>query len=167
MESHPNNQQIHSKALSLIFYAFDFRELNFNVNKCIQLSMNLLFNSKDEYINRMSVKICDRLISKQSLSERSQLFSNTIYIEKLIEIVKNAIHDSNHDIILIEEILSILVSATDLSPNVCEIFVEKRGINLYLYLDILNVSLLDLRKFKRNFLFFITFISNNLIVLDI
>jgi hypothetical protein len=129
--------------------------------------MNLLFNSKDEYINRMSVKICDRLISKQSLSERSQLFSNTIYIEKLIEIVKNSIHDSNHDIILIEEILSILVSATDLSPNVCEIFVEKRGINLYLYLDILNVSLLDLRKFKRNFLFFITFISNNLIVLDI
>jgi hypothetical protein len=92
------------------------------------------------------------------------LFSNSIYIEKLIEIVKNAIHDSNHDIILIDKISSILVSATDLSPNVCEIFVEKGGIDLYL--DIFNVSLLDLRKFKTNFLF-ITFISNNLIILEI
>jgi hypothetical protein len=164
MESHPNNQQIQTKGLSLISYVLDFRELNFNVNKCIQLSMNLLLNSKDEYINRMSVEICSELISKQSQSSRSQLFSNSIYIENLIEIVKNSIHDSNHDIFLIEEIFSILKSATDLSPNFCEKFVEKGGIDLYL--DILNVSLLDLTKFKRSFLF-ITFIFNNLIILDI
>jgi hypothetical protein len=150
MESHSNNQQIETKGLSLISYAFDFRELNLNVNKCIQLSMNLLLNSKDEEINRMSVQICYKLIRKTSISSRSQLFSNSIYIEKLIEIVKNVIYDSNHDIILIEKISSILVSVTDSSPNVCEIFVEKGGIDLYL--NILKVGfnlskrLKDLKK---------------------
>jgi hypothetical protein len=162
MESHPNNQQIQTKSLSLISYALGFRELIFNVSKCIQLSMNLLLNSKDEETKRMSVRICSKLISKQSISSRSQLFSNSIYIEKLIEIVKNSIHDPNHDIFLIENIMCILWGVTELSPNLCEIFVEKGGIDLYL--DILNVSLLDLTKFKRNFLF-IT--PNNLIVLDI
>jgi hypothetical protein len=52
MESHPNNQQIQTKGLSLISDALNFIELNLNVNKCIQLSMNLLLNSKDEYISR-------------------------------------------------------------------------------------------------------------------
>jgi hypothetical protein len=152
MESHPNNQQIHLKALSLISYAFDFRELNFNVNKCIQLSMNLLLNSKDSDTNSMSVQICRKFINKTSISKRSQLFFDSIYIEKLIEIVKNSIYDSNHDIILIEEILSILVSATDLSPNVCEMFVEKGGIDLYL--NILKVGLnlsKNLKDFKKLF----------------
>jgi hypothetical protein len=137
MESHPNNQQIQTKVLSLIPYGLRFRKLIFNVNKCIKFTMNLLLNSKD--INRMSVEICSKLISMQSLSEKSQLFSNSVYIEKLIEIVKNAIHDSNHDLFLIEEILNILLSATCLSPNICEIFVEKGGIDLYL--NILKVGL--------------------------
>jgi hypothetical protein len=150
MESHPNNQQIQTKGSSLISYGLRFRELNFNVNKCIKLAMNLLLTSKD--INRKSVEICSKLISKQSVSERSQLFFDSIYIEKLIEIVKNSIYDSNHDIILIEEILSILVSATDLSPNVCEMFVEKGGIDLYL--NILKVGLnlsKNLKDFKKLF----------------
>jgi hypothetical protein len=149
MESHPNNQKIHSKLISLIFYGLDFRELIFNVNKCIHLAMNLLLNSKDDDFNRISVEICYKLISKTSISEGSQLFSNSIYIEKLIEIVKNSIHDSKHDIFIIENITGLLWNVTNLSPNICDIFVEKGGIDLYL--DILNVSLLDLTKFKRKF----------------
>jgi hypothetical protein len=141
MESHPNNQQIQTKGLSLIDWTLnlDFRELIFNVNKCIHLAMNLLLNSKDSDTNSMSVEICYKFIRKTSISSRSQLFSNSIYIEKLIQIVKNSIHDLNHDIFLVKEIFSILKSATDLSPTVCEIFVEKGGIDLYL--NILNVSL--------------------------
>jgi hypothetical protein len=96
----------------------------------------------------ISVEICYRLRRKTSISSRSQLFSNPIYVEKLIEIVKNAIHESNHKTFLMEQILSILVSATDLSPNVCEIFVEKRGIDLYL--NILKVGF-NLSKRLKDF----------------
>jgi len=166
MESHPNNQQIHSKGLSLISYALEFRELNFNVNKCIQLSMNLLLNSKDEYINRISVEICYRLRRKTSISSRSQLFSNPIYVEKLIEIVKNAIHESNHKTFLMEQILSILVSVTDSSPNVCEIFVEKGGIDLCLNILKVGFNLSKrLKDFKKNI--YSKHFTHNLIVLGI
>ncbi len=77
-ESHPNNEQIQTKSLSFISYALDFEDLIFNENKCIQLSMNLLLNSKDEEINRMSVEICHKHIIKISISEKSKLFSNSI-----------------------------------------------------------------------------------------
>jgi hypothetical protein len=165
MESHPNNQQIQTKGSSLISFAFDFRKLNLNVNKCIQLSMNLLLNFEDEEIKRLSIQFCYKLIRKTSISSRSQLFSNSIYIEKLIEIVKNVIHDSNRDIILIEEILSILTSATDLSPNVCEIFVEKGGIDLYL--NILKVSFNLSKRLKDSKKIYSKHFTHDLIILDI
>jgi hypothetical protein len=165
MESHPNNQQIQTKALSLISYDLRFRKSIFNVNKCIQLSMNLLLNSKDEDINRMSVQICSKFIKKTSISSRSQLFSNPIYIEKLIEIVNNAIHESNHKTFLMEQILSILESVTDLSPNICEIFVEKGGIDLCL--NILKVRLNLSKRLKDSKNHLLKTFNHDLIILDI
>jgi dimeric dUTPase (all-alpha-NTP-PPase superfamily) len=87
----------------------------------------------------LSVKLFSNLVNKLSESETKQLFSNPVNVEKLLKLVENSINESNRDTNLIEEILSVFVTITDLSPNVCEIFVEKGGIDLCF--DILNVSL--------------------------
>jgi hypothetical protein len=138
MESFPNNLQIQKNAISL-FIELIFRNTKFDSNKCIQLVINSLFTFKDKDIDHLSVELFPSLVLKLSESETKQLFSNPVIVEKLLKLVENSINDSNRDTNLIRKIFCVFVTITDLSPNVCEIFVEKGGIDLCLH--ILDVSL--------------------------
>ncbi len=138
MECFPNNLQIQKNAISLCEELI-YRNTKFDANKCIQLVINSLFTIKDKDIVHSSVKLFSSLVNKISKSEKKQLFSYAVNVEKLLKLVENSINDSNRDTYLIKKILSVFMNITDLSPNVCEIFVEKGGIDLCF--DILNVSL--------------------------
>jgi hypothetical protein len=138
MESFPNNLQIQKNAI-LLFIELIFRNTKFDSNKCIQLVINSLFTFKDKDIDHLSVKLLSILVYKLSKSEKNQLFSNPVNVEKLLKLVENSINDSDRDTNLIRKIFCVFGTITDLSPNVCEIFVEKGGIDLCF--DILNVSL--------------------------
>jgi hypothetical protein len=153
MESFPNNLQIQKNDLSLrqglIFALLRFTSsegikfwsissIDFK-SKCIQLVINSLFTFKDKDIIHLSVELFSSLVNKLSKSEKNQLFSNPVNVEKLLKLVENSINGLNRDTNLIEKILSIFVTIAYLSPNVCEIFVEKGGIDMCLHT--LNVSL--------------------------
>jgi hypothetical protein len=142
MESFPNNLQIQRNAISLCKQLI-YRNTKFDANKCIQLVINSLFTFKDKDIIHLSVKLFSSLVNNLSESETKQLFSNPVNVEnnveKLLKLVEYSINDSNRDTNSIEQILSVCMTITHLSPNVCEIFVEKGGIDLCF--DILNVSL--------------------------
>jgi hypothetical protein len=138
MESFPNNLQIQKNAISLCQELL-YTDTEYDSNKCIQFVINSLFTFKDKDIDDLSVKLFSSLVNELSKSEKKQLFSNPVNLEKLLKLVENSINDSNGDTNLIEKILSVFVTVTHLSPNVCEILVEKGGIDLFL--DILNVSL--------------------------
>jgi hypothetical protein len=144
MESFPNNLQIQKNTISFDFLRQQliYTDIEYDSNKCIQLVLNLLFTFKDNNIINLSVKriLFSTLFNNLSKSETKQLFFNPVNVEKLLKLVENSINDSNRNTNLIEKILQSFVTITDLSPNVCEIFVEKGGIDLCF--DILNVSLI-------------------------
>jgi hypothetical protein len=139
MESFPNNLQIQKNAISLCEELI-YRNTKFDANKCIQLVINSLFTIKDKDIDDLSGKLFWSLVNKLSKNEKNQLFSNPDNVEKILKLVEYSINDSNRDTNLIEKILIVFVTITYLSPNICEIFVEKGGFDLCF--DILNVSLI-------------------------
>jgi hypothetical protein len=89
--------------------------------------------------------MCVQFISVQqfagriSATEKSNLFSNPIYVEILLDIVIKSIRlkSENHEIF--EQTLTTLSSLTE-SSKICEIFLNKGGIDLCF--SVLNVTIL-------------------------
>jgi hypothetical protein len=140
MESFPRNpenpehQEIQKNALSMISDSFKRKDDILDLNKCIQIAINSLLTTKDKEIKHMSIELCSKHIKMLE-----ELFSNTFYMGKIIELLKNDIHDSSKiHTNFFKQILRIFTSGTDLSPNNCEKFVEKDGMDLCF--NILNVS---------------------------
>lgn len=153
VESFPNNHQIQKYALLLISDNFMRDIVLLNVNSCIKLALNsMLINdvikdidNNQQDINRLSAHICFEYIFELSQEERSQLFSDSNYLEKLIELVRYEIQDSSkHNTLFFKQLLNTLLNVTNSLPNVCEIFVNKGGIDMCL--DILNVSITEFFK---------------------
>jgi hypothetical protein len=138
MESFPNNLQIRINTISLLEQLI-YTDAEYDSNKYKQLMINLLLKFKTEYFDHSLVKLFSILVNMLPESETKQLFSNPVNVEKLLKFAENSINESNRDTNLIEKILNVFVTIAYLSPNVCEIFVEKGGIDMCLHT--LNVSL--------------------------
>jgi hypothetical protein len=169
-ESFPNNHQIQKYALLLISDNFMRDIVLLNVNSCIKLAMNSMLTNEvindidnnQQDINRLSAHICSEYIFELSQEDRLQLFSDSIYLEKLIELVKYEIQDSSkHNTLFFKQLLNTLLNVTNSLPNVCDIFVDKGGIDMSL--DILNVSIREyLKKLVENGFIIFTFPFRNL-----
>jgi hypothetical protein len=94
--------------------------------------MNLLANFKDMCTNKIAVGISLK-IKELSFEEKSNLFSNNSYVKKLLDIVEShAQQTSSTDVILNYTLF--FSNLTDESSKICEIFVEKKGMDLFFLL---------------------------------
>jgi hypothetical protein len=111
----------------------EFKEFKEKLNiELLEKIIEVTIRSMESFPNNLQIQI-------NALSLCKHLFSNAVNVKKLLKLVENSINESNRDTNLIEKILTLFGNITDLSPNVCEVFVEKGVIDLFL--DILNVSL--------------------------
>ncbi len=132
MKSFPNHQHVHETALLILCNGCI---LNFyDRNEIIRILTNSLntFNDTEFFIS-----ICTNISSRISLAE--YLPSVHSYFEKLLEIVKIRINLFSESDNRLDNTLNSLWSLTDLSPESCEIFIEKGGLDIYQ--RALNVSL--------------------------
>ena len=79
----------------------------------------------------MSVAICSILAAKISTEETSTLGSQSAYMKKLLSIVRGRMQDSLMDITM-KFTLSALWNLTDESPKTCKVFLDERGMELFL-----------------------------------
>ena len=79
----------------------------------------------------MSVAICSILAAKISTEETSTLGSQSSYMKKLLSIVRGRMQDSLMDITM-KFTLSALWNLTDESPKTCKVFLDERGMELFL-----------------------------------
>jgi hypothetical protein len=137
-ETFPKHQQIVLNALKILCGYRILENVPFDRYKCIQLAMNTLVEFKDKDMVYMAVEICSILSSHITRNEKSNIGSNPIYIETLLNIIRFSVRlTPDYEIILLYT-LSFLWDLSDLSPETCELFLRKGGLDLYFL--ILNVS---------------------------
>jgi hypothetical protein len=132
MELFSNYQIIQTIALSILYYSEISQIVPFDRYKCIKLVMDALVNFKDTKINVSAVLISSILSIKLSITEKSNVGSNPVYIERLLDFVRSGIQILSDHNLLFDFTLNLLSSLTDESPKTCEMFVEKGGMDLYL-----------------------------------
>jgi Zyg-11 family protein len=132
MANFPNHQQLQKNALLTLCSDRILQDVTFDRFKCTSLVMDTLVGFKETSMNRMAVAIASILASKISTSETSFLGARPMYMETLLDIVQRRVHMTvDHDIML-KFTLSALWNLTDESPTTCTMFLEKRGMSLYL-----------------------------------
>jgi Zyg-11 family protein len=137
-ETFPKHQQIVLNALKILCGYRILENVPFDRYKCIQLAMKTLVEFKDKDMVYMAVEICSILSSHITRNEKSNIGSNPIYIETLLNIIRFSVRlTPDYEIILLYT-LSFLWNLSDLSPETCELFLRKGGLDLYFL--ILNVS---------------------------
>jgi hypothetical protein len=138
MELYKDDQQLYTNGLSILFNEIILQDITFDKYKCVEIALNSLINFENKRIIERAIWICSGLTTKLTLYEKLNLFSKSVYIETLINILRISAHSPPDEFILYYT-LSCLWNMTDRSPELCQIFLKKGGLNTYLI--ILNVSL--------------------------
>jgi Zyg-11 family protein len=138
MELFPNHQKLQENCLLFLCSDHILEEISFDRYKCIQLAMDSLVNFWDQKMNNIAVDICSQLLIELSITEKSKLSSNSVYMEKLLDRLESIFHFSRDRDRMLENTLFTICSLSDESHEACEIFVVKEGIDICL--SILNVS---------------------------
>lgn len=127
MELYPNHQQLQKSSLIFLYSEQILENVSSQRYKCAKLVMDSLINFKKTDINLMASVICSTLLMELSIDERSDLGSNSIYIETILNILR--VNDcSNHD--LIENILTTLVNLLADSSKNCLIYIKLGGLEV-------------------------------------
>jgi hypothetical protein len=135
MELFPNQEQLQKASISILYFGAIIDGILFDKYKCSQLLMKYLVNFKCTDMNRLAVLICSIIARNLSVVEKLNLSSK--FMDTLLDIVRRVQYISSDDILL-KNTLNCLWNLTDDSPETCQIFQEKRGLDLYF--DVLNVS---------------------------
>jgi hypothetical protein len=162
MELFPKDEGLQRVSLITLANCVKLRAATFDRFKCVLLVMDSLVNFNENIMNRYAVWICSILSPQLSTVEKSNLGSNHVYMETLLQIVRNHVHSSSNNEFIFESILSLLWTLTDLSPKSCEMFLEKSGLDLYL--DVLKVRYSIFISIFNNFfssVYFIIFKQNS------
>ncbi len=126
MELYPNQHQLQKNALIILYSKQIIENLQF---KCVKLAMDSMVNFKKTDMNLMASVISATHLMNLSIKERSDLGSNKIYIETLLDIIKSRVNFQTY-YYLIENTLSVLVNFLVDSLNNCSIFTELEGIEV-------------------------------------
>jgi transcriptional regulator len=153
MELYKDDQQLHTNGLSIFANEIILQDITFDKYKCVEIALNSLMNFEDKGIIQRAIGICSGLTTKLTLDEKLNLFSKSVYIETLINIVRISAHSPSDNEFVLYYTLSCLWNMTDRSPELCQIFLKKAGLNACLI--ILNVSLeYNLQLFLSQFFLF-------------
>jgi Zyg-11 family protein len=151
MDTFKDNEVLQTNILLILRNDHILENISFDKYKCVQLVFDTLVNFKRVGMNREALEICSILSAKITYNEKSNLCSNPIYLETLIDMIKSRIdlvsennETMNFDYdIMFEHTLSTLTNLTDGSPQICAIFIEKGGIELYLFIINVRIRVLD------------------------
>jgi hypothetical protein len=156
MNSSANNQKLDLIAIRILYSILkelsdsELRMVSFDRYKCIQLVMNSLIIFNDTDMNGIAVWISYILIKELSFVEKSNLFSNNSYVKTLLDIVESHAQQSSIPDVILNYTLDYFWSLIDGSPKICEIFVEKKGLDLFfLLLKVWFVRIIYIFKIEK------------------
>jgi Zyg-11 family protein len=140
MESFPNNEQLHKKALVILVTVLNgiFQDIPVDRYKCAKVAMDSLVKFKNTDMNYHSLEICLNISNELTIVEKSNLFLNPAYMDTLLALAISRVQFTSEYDKILEYTLSIFTNLTEESPEVCELFIEKGGLELCSH--ILNVS---------------------------
>ena len=141
MQTFPTHQQLQKNALLTLCSDRILQNVSFDRFLCTQLVLESLVTFKETAMNRMAVAICSILAAKISTADTSHLGAKPVYMEALLEIVRQRVTTLGENDIMLKFTLSALWNLTDESPKTCEMFLLKGGMDLYL--KVLKVWLLN------------------------
>jgi hypothetical protein len=150
MELYPYHQQLQKSSLIFLYSEQILENVSSERYKCAKLVMDSLVNFKRTDMNLMVSVICSTLLMELSIDERSDLGSNSIYIETILNILRVNDYSIHH---LIENILTLLVNLLADSSKNCLIYIKLGGLEV-------TYTLLEVRdNFNRQKIFYSVFID--------
>jgi hypothetical protein len=135
METHPNHQNLQRHSLSILDNNRILNDIAFDKLQCFQLILDTLVSFEDKEMNKTAIFICAFISGNLSTDKKSKLFSETVYLEPLLNIIRKHVELASDNDRVLEFTLTIL---SRLNESSYEKFIEKGGTNLYF--DVLNVS---------------------------
>ncbi|XP_076353569.1 protein zyg-11 homolog B-like [Tachypleus tridentatus] len=131
MENYPTHQQLQKNTLLTLCSDRILQDVSFDKYRCAKLVMESLVAFDDPSMNRMSVAICSILAAKISTAETSCLGAKPSFMERLLNIVQSKMDEPEVDIMM-KFTLSALWNLTDESPSTCAVFLDMKGLDLFL-----------------------------------
>lgn len=133
MSNFPTHAQLQKNGLLTLCCDRILHEVSFDKYWCAQLVLDCLLTFNDPSTDRMAVAICSILAAKISTAQTTLLGSKSVYMRKLLSLVKRRMEERAVDITL-KFTLSALWNLTDESPATCEVFLAEEGLHLFLQL---------------------------------
>lgn len=159
MEFFPNHRQLNVNSLHIFRNQYILEKISFKKYECFQLLLNLFVNFKDRFMNELAIKMCILIFDQLSGAEKSNLCSNPVHMQSLLDIIRSLVQNALDQNIL-ESYLVFLWFLTDDSPKTCNLFLEKRGLELHFL--VLNVSQGKFYCFNHYYLYLKKFSNKSL-----
>ncbi|XP_034254173.1 protein zyg-11 homolog B-like isoform X1 [Thrips palmi] len=131
METFPSHFQLQKNTLLTLCSDRILHDISFDKYRCARLVLDSLCAFNEAAVNRMSVAICSVLAAKISTRDSSLLGAQPKYMRKLLTMVEARMATKTSDITM-KFTLSALWNLTDESPATCHMFLEERGLDLFL-----------------------------------
>ncbi|KAI2800669.1 Zyg-11 member B, cell cycle regulator [Blomia tropicalis] len=140
LEKYPTNQAIVKNILFCLCIDRILQDVSFDRMRCLQNVMDTLVTFQDVTICRLALAICSILAAKVPTEQTQTIGANQKYMKRLIEFVDRrkifsngrASPEYDNQILLFKLALSALWNFTDESPKTCEIFIQHKGLKLYI-----------------------------------
>jgi hypothetical protein len=147
METFPNNYHLEKNGLLVLFDSSSVRDALFDKLKFLQLLLDAIDNFKDSHLNRIAMKICSKITNNFSNTEKSNFSSNSLNMERLLNIIRNHVQSSkNYDRIteftletiynitneeIVKADTKILEDISEITLKVMELFPKKQKLQKY------------------------------------
>lgn len=133
MSNFPSHAQLQKNGLLTLCCDRILHEVSFDKYWCAKLVLDCLLAFNDPSVDRMAVAICSILAAKISTTQTALLGARSMYMKKLLSLVKKRMEEGVVDITL-KFTLSALWNLTDESPATCQVFLKEEGLKLFLQL---------------------------------
>jgi hypothetical protein len=122
--------------VELIIDCFDIalQNVSFDRIEYVKFFMETLLKFDDSHVILNTTLLLRLIIKQLSFDEKTNLFSNSRYVNKLYVTIRNlypATTNSDQKILILNSILNLFTSLTERSPKICETIVEDIGLDSF------------------------------------
>jgi hypothetical protein len=131
MESFPNQQQIQTFALQILSKDLILEDVSFDRYRCMRLTVNSLIGFDDNDMKKMGIYVCLGISRNLSTDDKTELCLKTDLMGILLGTVRQRAEYVPYNDFLFKNSLTTISDLTESSPEICKLFIEKDGLELF------------------------------------
>lgn len=131
IESGMKQEQLVKNGLMILCSDFILNSVRFDRYRCLKTVLNVMLDTENEGIIRMSVAICSILASQLTTEQTAKLSNKSDYIAKMIMLVHSKVEPYLQVDYVLKFTLSALWNITDECYQTCKMFILENGLQVF------------------------------------